>query len=91
MMFPSPSTQILSASFTVESLCATSTIVVSSSLMSVSSASCTSASDCVSSADVASSRNKIFGWRSITRAMAMRWRCPPLSRTPFSPMRVWKP
>ena len=38
---------------------------------------------------VASSSNSSGGFFSIARAMAMRWRCPPESRTPRSPKKVW--
>ena len=39
-----------------------------------------------STADMESSRIRIRGSRSMARAMAMRWRCPPDRPTPRSPM-----
>ena len=41
--------------------------------------------------DVASSRIRIRGSASTARAMAMRWRCPPDSENPCSPMTVSYP
>ena len=49
------------------------------------------ASDSLSSADVASSSSRIGAALRIARAIAMRWRCPPDSFTPRSPMIVAKP
>ena len=52
------------------------------------SASRNSASDSASSALVASSSSRICALRSMARAIEMRWRWPPDSSTPFSPIRV---
>jgi len=41
-----------------------------------------------SSAEVASSSSRIDGLRTIARAIAMRWRCPPDSVSPRSPTEV---
>ena len=41
-----------------------------------------------STALVASSRTSTRGSARIARAMAMRWRCPPLSEKPRSPITV---
>ena len=56
-----------------------------------SSAACTARSDSVSSALVASSSTRMGAFLRTARAMAMRWRWPPESDTPFSPMTVSKP
>ena len=53
-----------------------------------SSADCTIVSLSVSRADVASSNKRIFGSRTIARAMAIRCFCPPLNCPPPSPTRV---
>jgi hypothetical protein len=53
-----------------------------------SSAACTMRSLSVSSADVASSSSRIGGLRSSARAIARRWRSPPDSRVPRSPITV---
>src|SRR5262249_3163221 len=50
------------------------------------SAACTRASDSLSSAEVASSRIRMGAFFSKARAIEMRWRSPPESRKPFSPM-----
>ena len=57
----------------------------------VSSAACTWRSDSVSSEDVASSRISTGAFFSSARAMARRWRWPPESRTPLSPISVPRP
>ncbi len=54
----------------------------------VDSASCTSISDSASSDEVASSRIRIGESRSSARAIASRWRWPPDSRWPRSPIGV---
>ena len=59
--------------------------------MSVASASCTSCSLSESSALVASSSTSTGQSARSARAMAMRWRCPPDSFTPRSPVTVSKP
>ena len=51
-------------------------------------ADCTSDSDSLSSAEVASSRIRIGAFFRMARAMAMRWRSPPESRRPRSPIMV---
>ena len=56
-----------------------------------SSAACTARSDSVSSALVASSRTRIGAFFKTARAMASRWRWPPESVAPFSPMTVSNP
>ena len=52
---------------------------------------CTACCESSSSADVASSSRMILGRRRKMRAMATRWRCPPDSRPPPSPMGVANP
>ena len=47
--------------------------------------------DAVSSAAVASSRKRIFGSRTMARAIAILWRWPPDSWPPLSPTRVANP
>lgn len=59
--------------------------------MSLSNASCTRRSDSVSRAEVASSRIRIGGFFKIARAMLIRWRCPPESLLPRSPILVLYP
>mmetsp|Transcript_19604 Transcript_19604/g.49068 ORF Transcript_19604/g.49068 Transcript_19604/m.49068 type:complete len:218 (-) Transcript_19604:1936-2589(-) len=76
---------------TVLRRCATTTAVWPPMAIRRSSASCTAASLSRSSALVASSSSSSCGLRRKTRAMARRWRCPPLSRTPRSPSRVSYP
>ena len=78
------STTIMSACKIVESRCAMQMVV--RPFISSSSAACTARSDSVSSALVASSRTRIGAFFKTARAMAMRWRWPPESETPFSPM-----
>ena len=56
--------------------------------ISFCSASWISFSVSVSSAEVASSRMRIYGSSNSARAMAMRWRSPPESVPPFSPICV---
>ena len=56
-----------------------------------SSASCTARSLSASRADVASSSSRIGASLRMARAMAMRWRWPPDSVTPRSPICVAKP
>mmetsp|Transcript_20969 Transcript_20969/g.49774 ORF Transcript_20969/g.49774 Transcript_20969/m.49774 type:complete len:98 (-) Transcript_20969:679-972(-) len=73
---PSLSTAILSARFTVLSLCAITSVVRPSSKPE-SRASSTTRSDCASSAEVASSRIRIAGCLSRARAIATRCFCPP--------------
>ncbi len=51
-------------------------------------ASCTRYSLSLSRLDVASSSSRMRGSLRTARAMATRWRCPPLSRTPRSPTMV---
>ena len=70
---PLSSTAMLSAFRTVDSRCATSTMVRPPSPMSRSSACCTKASLSVSNELVASSSSKTFGRRRSIRAMAIRW------------------
>ena len=55
---------------------------------SLFSASCTSFSLSVSRAEVASSRIRMSGFFSTARAIERRWRCPPESFEPRSPMLV---
>mmetsp|Transcript_28880 Transcript_28880/g.45728 ORF Transcript_28880/g.45728 Transcript_28880/m.45728 type:complete len:130 (+) Transcript_28880:495-884(+) len=76
---------ILSAFFTVDNLCAITTMVCDLLCEMLSIALCTSRSDFVSNADVASSNSKIDGLLTMARAMAMRCFCPPLNRLPISP------
>ena len=56
-------------------------------LPSISPSSCSwmASSTSLSSAEVASSSTRIGASFSTTRAIAMRWRCPPESFTPRSP------
>mmetsp|Transcript_37853 Transcript_37853/g.65265 ORF Transcript_37853/g.65265 Transcript_37853/m.65265 type:complete len:148 (+) Transcript_37853:698-1141(+) len=67
----------------VLNLCAIAMHVPLFSAMSELSACCTSFSDFVSRAAVASSRSKIFGLRTIARAIVKRCFCPPLSCIAF--------
>lgn len=71
---PLSNTAMLSAFRTVESRCATKTIVRPPSPISRSSACCTNASLSVSRELVASSKSKILGRRSNMRAIAIRCR-----------------
>mmetsp|Transcript_78977 Transcript_78977/g.249623 ORF Transcript_78977/g.249623 Transcript_78977/m.249623 type:complete len:89 (+) Transcript_78977:209-475(+) len=87
-MRPPCTTQILSARFTVESLCATMTTVISCCAMRLSTALCTKASLSASSALVASSRSSTRGRRTSARAIEIRCFCPPESCTPRSPTSV---
>mmetsp|Transcript_78978 Transcript_78978/g.249630 ORF Transcript_78978/g.249630 Transcript_78978/m.249630 type:complete len:89 (+) Transcript_78978:209-475(+) len=87
-MRPPCTTQILSARFTVESLCATMTTVISCCAMRLSTALCTKASLSASSALVASSRSSTAGSRTMARAMATRCFWPPLICAPRSPTDV---
>ena len=57
----------------------------------LSNADCIARSDSVSNAEVASSKIKIGAFFKIARAMAIRWRWPPDSKTPFSPTMVSNP
>ena len=59
--------------------------------ISRSSATCTSRSFSASRALVASSSSSSAGSHRMARAIAIRWRCPPDRRTPFSPRKVAKP
>ena len=59
--------------------------------MSRSSAAWMSASLSASTDESASSRIRMGASRRRARAMAMRWRCPPESRTPRSPRRSGSP
>ena len=86
---PASSTTMRSTRSMVDRRCAM-TIVVRPRI-SASIAACTWRSDSESSADVASSRIRIGAFLRIARAMARRWRCPPDSRTPFSPTSVSNP
>ena len=54
----------------------------------LASASCTSSSDSASSDEVASSRIRIGEFFRSARAIASRWRWPPESRCPRSPICV---
>ena len=65
--------------------------IVVRSFINSSSATCTARSDSVSRALVASSSTRIGAFFKTARAMARRWRWPPESDTPFSPMMVSKP
>ena len=67
----------------VDSRCAMATTVLPS--ISLYRLCWMAASTSLSSALVASSSSRIGASFSITRAMAMRWRWPPLSLTPRSP------
>ena len=69
----------------VESRWATTTTVLPA--ISRSRASWMARSVIESRAEVASSRTRMGAFLRITRAMAMRWRCPPESFTPRSPTR----
>mmetsp|Transcript_4911 Transcript_4911/g.4859 ORF Transcript_4911/g.4859 Transcript_4911/m.4859 type:complete len:83 (-) Transcript_4911:1468-1716(-) len=81
-------TQIESAFFTVDNRCATITTVALLSCINCCRALWTASCEFSSKAEVASSNKIIFGFRRNTRAIAKRWRCPPLMRFPRSPMRV---
>jgi len=87
MILPSSNTDILSAFLIVESLCATTIVVLP--FITLSSASWTTHSDSASSALVASSRSNIAGLLMMARAMATRCFWPPESWTPRSPTFVW--
>ena len=80
---------MMSAFLMVESRCAMAMVV--RLFMRRSSASCTRCSLSVASADVASSRMSMGGFLRMARAMLTRWRCPPESRPPRSPMMVLYP
>src|SRR5580698_9615694 len=83
---PSSSTRILSARRTVAKRCAMTKVVRPT--IKLARAFCTYISDSASSSEVASSRIRIGESFRMARAMAMRWRCPPLSRVPRSPITV---
>mmetsp|Transcript_73208 Transcript_73208/g.211957 ORF Transcript_73208/g.211957 Transcript_73208/m.211957 type:complete len:90 (-) Transcript_73208:4439-4708(-) len=78
-MTPFSRTQIWSALQTVESRCATTTVVRRLAVINRSRASCTTRSLVASKALVASSKSNTDGFRTSARAMAMRCFCPPLS------------
>lgn len=82
-MLPSLTTAIISAFLMVESLCATITVVLP--IMTRSRASCTLFSDSASKALVASSNNKIDGFLTIARDIAILCFCPPDNCIPLSP------
>ena len=82
-------TTILSRLATVDRRCATTMQV--RPRMSFDRASCTSASLSESRALVASSSTSTGQSASSARAMATRWRCPPESFTPRSPVMVSNP
>ena len=88
---PSLRTQIWSARRIVLRRWAITSVVRAFEDVMLSSASWTTRSDLASSAEVASSRTKISGSRTNARAIATRWRWPPLSFTPQSPTSVSKP
>mmetsp|Transcript_22245 Transcript_22245/g.46204 ORF Transcript_22245/g.46204 Transcript_22245/m.46204 type:complete len:200 (+) Transcript_22245:103-702(+) len=95
MMLPSPSlltTQMMSQSLMVESLCAMMTVVlIPFSLRSSSMLSWTILSLSLSSAAVASSRRRISGFEMRALAMAILCLCPPLSFPPAMPTLVSYP
>ena len=76
-----------SAPITLDRRCAKISVV--RPCMSRSSASWITASLSASTAESASSRTRMGASRRSARAMAMRWRWPPESRTPRSPTTVW--
>mmetsp|Transcript_16887 Transcript_16887/g.29246 ORF Transcript_16887/g.29246 Transcript_16887/m.29246 type:complete len:97 (-) Transcript_16887:2081-2371(-) len=83
---PLSSTMMVSACATVDSLCATMTVVRSSdSSLSDCTISCSVA---VSKALVASSRTRMAGFLRMMRAMPTRCFSPPDSLAPRSPTRV---
>ena len=88
-MRPWSITRMRSQDSTVASRCAMTSVVRSS--ISCASAACTSVSLSASSDEVASSSSSSGASRRIARAMAMRWRWPPESVTPRSPICVSKP
>src|SRR6185295_8863959 len=88
-ILPRSKTRIRSALRTVASLWAMTNVV--RPCIRTCSARCTLASVMESSALVASSRMRMGGFFSKARAMAMRWRSPPLNVPPRSPTRVSYP
>ena len=86
---PSSSRATRSARLTVDGRCATTSAVVPA--RTVRSALVTFASVCTSSADSGSSRISTGGRARMARARATRWRCPPDSVMPCSPIRVSSP
>mmetsp|Transcript_24829 Transcript_24829/g.57890 ORF Transcript_24829/g.57890 Transcript_24829/m.57890 type:complete len:167 (-) Transcript_24829:715-1215(-) len=89
MTRPLETTQMQCALRTVDSRCATTSVVRSA--MSRSMASWTMCSDSASSAEVASSRRSTFGDISTARAIAIRCFWPPESCSPRSPTQVSYP
>ncbi len=83
---PWSSTRMRSAPITLDSRCASTSVV--RPRVSRSSACWISASFSASTDDSASSSSRIGASRSSARAIAMRWRWPPDSMSPRSPMRV---
>mmetsp|Transcript_34964 Transcript_34964/g.73752 ORF Transcript_34964/g.73752 Transcript_34964/m.73752 type:complete len:132 (+) Transcript_34964:188-583(+) len=82
---------ILSQSLTVNSRCATVSVVLGCVACNRSSVSCTSFWLSLSNAAVASSSTRIFGSRIIARAIAIRCFWPPDSKPPPGPTSVLYP
>lgn len=82
-------TTIKSAFLIVDSLCATTMVLLFT--IAPSSAHCTNFSDSASRALVASSSSKIFGSFTSARAIATRCFCPPDNWIPLSPTTVSYP